>query len=306
VQPLEAGNRDIAAVAGEAGARLLRGIVVPRVLRRPARALERLEMRLPRHFGVKAAIALFLTTAVAGTLIGGHGMTVVSALTAWSGFAIEEVRITGQSDASEVDVLDRLAIGPFPSLLTFDLDAAKARVEALPWVEQATLHKLYPNALEVRVSERAPFAIWQHDGALSLIDATGKVIVDHVAERYADLLLVVGAGAAERVGALMTLVDAHPEIAARVRAGVLVFGRRWTVVLDNGIELLLPEDDPAAALATIVSMNRTDALLSREVAAVDLRRPGRAILRLTEAGLAGRNALLKERDKAARVARTNT
>ena len=51
-------------------------------------------------------------------------------------------------------MLDRLAIGTYPSLVTFDVDAARARVEALPWVDQATLRKLYPDTLEVAIAER--------------------------------------------------------------------------------------------------------------------------------------------------------
>ena len=73
--------------------------------------LSKLDWRMPRQLGLKGLISLFLVTAVAGVVVGGHELTFVSALTAWSGLAIDEVKITGQSETSEVDVLDRLRSG---------------------------------------------------------------------------------------------------------------------------------------------------------------------------------------------------
>jgi len=304
--------RSLGADGGEAagqgrGQGLLAGVVLPRFLRRPTRVLERLAARLPpRRAGTIGLVALFATTAVAGTLIGGHGITVVSAVTAWSGLAIDRVVITGQSETSEVDVLDRLAIGEDPSLLTFDVDAARARVEALAWVETATLTKRYPDTLTVAIRERVPFAIWQHDGRTSLVDRAGAVIVDAVGARYANLTLVVGQGAAARAAEFANLIGAFPDIAGRVRAGAWVSDRRWTVVLDNDVALMLPQDDPAGALHTISQLDAEAALLSREIAAVDLRSDNRLIVRLTDAGLAARKALLKARAATARRAGTNT
>jgi hypothetical protein len=55
-----------------------------------------------------------------------------------------------------------------------DIDAARARVEALPWVKQATLTKLFPDTLDIAVVEREPFALWQYAGVVRLIDDEGR------------------------------------------------------------------------------------------------------------------------------------
>ncbi len=280
--------------------------VLPRFLRRPARVFQRQDWRLPHRFGLKAFLAFAVATVIAGGLTGGRALGVVSAVSAWSGLAINEVKITGQSETSEVAVLDRLDIKQDPSLLTYDVDAARARVELLPWVDHATLKKLFPNTLEVVIAERTPFAIWQHGEELSLIDAAGQVITDAIDERYAHLPFVVGPGAAARAQEFVALVNSQPDIADKVRAGVLISGERWNVVLDSGVELMLPADKPAAALATVASLDAQKKLLSREITAVDMRLPDQMIVRLDEKGLASRKDLLKEREKLARRQRTNT
>ena len=283
-----------------------RAIVLPRFLRRPARAWQRSEWHLPQGFGLKAFVALVLATTIAGVVAGGRALSVVSAVSAAAGLGITEVKITGQTETSEVAVLDRLAIKQDPSLLTFDVDAARARIELLPWVDHATLKKLFPNTLEVAIAERAPFAIWQHGSELSLVDAAGKVITDAIDERYAHLPFVVGTGAAERAGEFVALIDSQPDIAGKVRAGVLISGERWNVVLDSGVEVMLPIDKPAAALATVATLDAQKQLLSREIATVDMRVPDRMIVRLDGEGLAARQDMLKEREKIARRQRTNT
>jgi cell division protein FtsQ len=283
-----------------------RRFVLPRVLRRPARALRRAEWRLPRHAGLKGLALLFLATGLAAVVAGGHGTTVVSTVTAFTGFGIENIRITGQTETSEVDVLAGLELGPFPSLLTLDVEIARERVEALPWVKRAVLTKLFPDTLEIAIIEREPYALWQHDGVVSLVDGQGRVISDRFSERYASLPRVVGEGAAGRIGEYLALIEPFPEIARRARAGILVSDDRWTVVLDSGMQLMLPAANPAGAVATVAALDREQAILSREIAALDLRAPGELIVRLTDEGLAARQVLLKEREQIAHRGRTKT
>jgi cell division protein FtsQ len=280
--------------------------VLPPMLRKPARFLTRIKWRSPRHAGVKGVTLLFLGTAVAGMIVGDHTNTVISAVTAASGLAIDRVAITGQSETSEVDVLDALAIGNYPSLFTYDVDAARVRVEALPWVAQATLKKLYPDTLEVSVVERLPYALWQEGTAVSLIDPQGAVISSEIGERYRNLPLVVGAGANARVDEFLDLVVDHPDFLKHVRAGVLVSERRWNIVLAEAIEILLPEKDPKAAVDRLIEIDQSSRLLDRDIAAVDLRLPERMVVRLTDKAMLARQEVIKEREKLAKKMGTDT
>jgi cell division protein FtsQ len=87
---------------------------------------------------------------------------------------------------------------------------------------------------------------------------------------------------------------------------VLVSERRWNVVLAEAVEIMLPEVDPAGALARVAELDATSQLLSREIAAVDLRLPERLVFRLTERGLDERRTLIEAREKLARKRGANT
>jgi cell division protein FtsQ len=266
--------------------------VLPRPLRKPARILTRylvrFEWKMPERIGLKAGIGLFAATAVAGMMLGGHLIAAVSTVTAAAGLAIDQVTITGQSETSEVEVLDALQIGPNSSLLTLNVAAARRRVEDIPWVESAEIRKYYPGSLQVALTERSAFALWQRRGSLAIIDRDGNVLSRVVSPRYAAMLQLVGPGANERATELTDLIGRFPELEPRVRAAVLVSERRWNLMLRDGTELLLPTENPEAALRRLMAIDATSALLAGDITRVDLRFSDRLIVGLTEAARAER------------------
>jgi cell division protein FtsQ len=275
-----------------------RRLVLPRVLRRPFRILSRIEWRPSRHAELKLGAVLLLAAGLGGVVMGGHVESVLAYATATGGLTIGEVRITGQTDTSEIDVLGKLDIADGTSLATFDVAAARERVETLPWVERAVLTKLYPSTLQVAISEKSAYAIWRRGDETFLVDKDGAVITNAVDPRHANLPMVAGEGAAARVGEVLAMVAAEPSIEKRFDAAVLVAERRWNILLDGGIEILLPEADPASALAKVTVFDTLSGLLSRDISGVDLRDPKRLVIRLTDEGLARRQAILKKTGKA--------
>ena len=70
--------------------------------------------------------------------------------------------------------------------------------------------------------------------------------------------------------------------------------RRWDLRLENGITIKLPDHEEDAALAGIVEMDRMQGLLTRDIAAVDMRLDDRIVVQLTPEAAVRRDAALKE------------
>lgn len=256
-------------------------------LSRPVRRFTRLaahlgsgEARAPRFATGLLMTSLFAATGIYGTIAGGHVDDVVGAVSSRGGFAISDVHVTGNTQISEIDVLQAIGLDGWTSLVGFNAANARERIDAMPWVEKATVRKIYPATLEVKIVERKPFAIWQHDDQLSLIERSGEVIAPYSA-RFASLPLMTGKGAREAGPAFLDKVRAFPDLAARAKAYVRVGSRRWNMVLDNGITVKLPEFGDEKALAALARLDKEHQLLSRAILSVDLRLSERLVVKLT-------------------------
>ena len=80
-----------------------------------------------------------------------------------------------------------------------DAAAARARLKTNPWIAEASVAKLYPGRLQIEVTERKAFALWQKDRKIWVISADGIVLEPYLTSQFASLPLVVGVGA-ERKG----------------------------------------------------------------------------------------------------------
>ena len=116
--------------------------------------------------------------------------------------------------------------------------------------------------------------------------------------RFAGLPLVVGRGAEQIAQGFLALVARYPLIAQLNEAAVLVAERRWNLHLKSGVEILLPEGEAEQALRTLVDLDRSKKLLSRDITTVDLRLPDRVIVRQSESAAAAREQALKDAEKA--------
>lgn len=272
------------------------GFVLPRPLRKPVRFLTRYcrgEIQPPRYTNSIMTAALFALTGIYGTYLGGYMPDVAQAVTARTGFAVDEITVSGNREVSEIDVLDRLELTGWTSLVGFDASAARDRIAKMPWVENASVRKIYPDAIEVKLSERQPFAVWQHDGNLSVIERTGSIIAAYNNATRSPLPLLLGLGAPDVGAAFVAKMEGHPDIASRVRAYIRIADRRWNLKLDNGLDVMLPENGVDEALDVLGKMNRERNIFDRDLVSIDLRLSDRVVFALTDEAMLRREAELK-------------
>jgi len=236
--------------------------------------------------GTLGAFGLLAIAVGAGVSYGGHTDTVLDVAGSAIGFGVAQVHLDGQRETSESAILAALGIGPDSSLLSVDAGEARERLVSLPWIEQATVRKTYPGSVYVQIQERAAAALWQRGSQLSVVDRDGNVLADGLDARFVELPLLVGTDANRQVDAILTLLADFPDFRARTRAAVYVGGRRWDVVLTNGVQIRLPEHDTREALANLVEIDRREQLFDRDIASIDVRLRDRIAIRPTEEALA--------------------
>jgi cell division protein FtsQ len=200
--------------------------------------------------------------------------------TARLGLVVADIKVEGRETTDRDTILAALGARPGTPILAMSPNRAKEQLETLPWVRSAVVERRLPDTLYVRLVERKPLALWQHGGKLELIDREGAVIPVTRLDRFAKLPLVVGPTAASHAAELLDMLASEPDLSSRVTAAIRVGDRRWNLRIDNAIDVLLPADAPAYAWAQLARLERSSAILKRDVQTVDVRLPDRLVVRV--------------------------
>jgi len=195
------------------------------------------------------------------------------------GLEVREVVVVGRKNTPSDLIHAAVGAQRGDPMLAFSPEEARARLETIAWVEAAHVERRLPGTVLVQLTERTPFAIWQHGGRFAVIDRDGRVVATETLDAFGPLPLVVGAGADRHAAALYDLMLAHRNVLERTQALVRVGERRWNLRLHNGIDVLLPEGQEAPALNRLAELQSRHALLDRPVAAIDMRLPDRLVVR---------------------------
>ncbi|MGI3170780.1 cell division protein FtsQ/DivIB [Pseudooceanicola sp. C21-150M6] len=201
-------------------------------------------------------------------------------------FTIRLMAVEGATADTEADIRE-VAQLDFPAS-TFDLDltALQKSVEELPAVAQAAVRVRQKGVLEVSVLERQPAALWRSGVGIDLLDAEGVVIgAAHSRESFPDLPMLAGYGANQDVAGALDILRAAGPLSDRFRGLVRVGERRWDLILEPDLRIMLPAERPVLALERVIALQEAQDVLNRDIAALDMRLSARPTLRMKENAL---------------------
>src|ERR1700723_2059082 len=187
------------------------------------------------------------------------------------GLRIAAISVSGSKEVSREEILTTAGVSGRGSLLFLDAAAARARLLSNPWIADAAVLKLYPDRLQISVTERQAFALWQKNGRVSVIAPDGTVLEPYIEDRYLDLPLVVGPGAEIHANDFFAILGRFAAIRTQLRASVLVAER----------------DVGSSKIACVIARLRPHApqqVLTRRTHAVEVIGLGHAAARGTKAG----------------------
>lgn len=142
------------------------------------------------------------------------------------------------------------------NLLLTPLAEMLAIAKSPPWVDSATVRKIWPDALEITVKEYTPVASWQVG---QFISASGKVIVPDRGIVLPLPQLSGPDGTHETVLEQFGLISQVLSITGlKVQALTLESRGAWKVRFDNQLEVLLGRDEILERLQRFIAVYKSD------------------------------------------------
>jgi cell division protein FtsQ len=204
----------------------------------------RAHVRPPRRRHSWARILGIVRTLIALALFAAGAYLVQQQVTQAGALHVDHIAVRGNDRLSTREVVKLLRGLRGQHLLSIDLDEWQRRLLSSPWVGHASLRRVLPSTVEVRIEERQPMAIGRLGADLYLIDADGNVI-DEYGPDYAqfDLPIIDGLsappdgdgaaidrGRADLANRLLVSLGRRPELLRRL-SQVDVSNTRDAVVL---------------------------------------------------------------------------
>jgi cell division septal protein FtsQ len=201
----------------------------------------------------------------------------------WPGFYPAHVTVVGNRTMSAQDILARAQLPMHRNVWLQNMHAAAQRIQTLPNVKQAQIHRSLRSDVRIIIVERAPYAVLQTLGGTAIVDHDLRVLDPTVQLQTSVPTFIVKSSVIPADGGFVRdkyVRRLRDDLDALVRAHVVVSVLRYdrfgdlVAVMPSGVRLLLGDDGDLARKATMVGPVLSQvAGKGRRVAAVDLRSP---------------------------------
>lgn len=139
---------------------------------------------------------------------------------------------------SALQISESASVAIDGGFLGLSLRDVRRAVESLPWVDTASVRRVWPDTLHIVVHEQVPAARW---GERGLLNTRGELFVESARHELAELPRLAGPDSEVHRVAAQYLKLRGPLIEAGLglRAVTLSDRGAWQIVLGNGIEVRL-------------------------------------------------------------------
>ncbi len=198
-------------------------------------------LNAPKPLQKKTAKWRLILAAVLLLGIGGAGYVYKNAITRWYdqlvrqqsqflGLSVQHVKVEGYRRTLPQDIQQALGVKIGDPMIWVELDNIYDRLMSLPWIKEVVVERRWPNRIFIQIREKEPFALWQHNYKVALIDPDGAIIPGQDLKVFKHLPLVIGEGAPQAAKELLDALERVPDIKKHIVAGIRISQRRWNLV----------------------------------------------------------------------------
>ena len=144
------------------------------------------------------------------------------------------------------------------SIFLLPLDKISNEIKENSWIKNVKLKTNYKNTLFIELQEYEPLAIYKFNNKLFFFDNDGKII-DEVNTSIGDIKLIVFFGQSSNLKA-KSIIDILHSLNFKKKYTIkqinYIKKRRWDIILNNNIRLMLSENSPKKSLENFINIEK--------------------------------------------------
>ncbi|WP_380182009.1 cell division protein FtsQ [Kalamiella sp. sgz302252] len=212
------------------------------------------KVRTGRSNGSRLAGILFLLM-VLGVMAAG-GYVVARWMNDASRLPLSKLVVTGQMHYTTNDDIRQaiLSLGAPGTFMSQDVDVIQQQIERLPWIQQVSVRKQWPDELKIHLVEYVPVARWND---LHLVDANGKsfsVPANHLGKEKMVMLYGPEGSESEVLAGWHQMEAMLAAGKFKLKAASMTARRSWQLVLDDDTRLELGRNDDMKRLKRFIQL----------------------------------------------------
>ena len=260
--------------------------------RRAERRISVRKSALPKRTASRLRIAVMVVAAITLAAVA-YGSVYRYGTRSWR-FRVDssdDITISGLNKVTRSQVMEVLGADIGRNVFYIPLEQRRMQLEAVPWIESASVMRLMPNRIAVQIQERTPVAFAQIGSRIELVDAHG-VIMELPRRTHYSFPVVLGLSESDPLSTRGAQMKLYSRLVNDLDAGDAHYSKDLSEVdLNDPENLKVTVSDPAGAV--LVSLG-SDHFLERfkiylshiadwraqfqKVESVDLRYDGQIIV----------------------------
>ena len=217
------------------------------------------------YFVAAILLAIYFATRIIMTFMGYGPISTVR-------------NVSISADTNNKDLTQMVAatgISPGTHAYSVNLDLINERLLQTPGVRESAVRRLPNGNLSVRVHLYRAVAGWTDGTYYYPLSADGTVVNKPSEERKPGVVIFRGPVPDD----ISEITKAAPNLIDDLDYMEWIDNRRWNIMTNDGLMVMLPEEDPVSAIGSLIVLNKNHNILSKKIRTIDMRDSARILVK---------------------------
>lgn len=189
---------------------------------------------------------------------------------------IRNISITADEQNKDLSgLIPALNIAPGTNSYAIDLQEINERVLSVPGIKKSAVRRMPNGNISVHVSLHHAIALWTDGENFFPLSADGTIVNRPSQTRNIGNIVFRGHVPSD----ISEITQSAHNLVGHLNYLEWIENRRWNMYTNNGITIMLPEQNPSGAINTLVVLNNTHGILNKDIKIIDMRDNARILVK---------------------------